>query len=311
MERAIITGGTGMLAKALERQLSGRGAEVTLVVRPGSPRLNQLDGSSAGTRVVPCDLGNLLSLDKAQLGGFDAFYHFGWEGTFGPARDDANMQSGNIQHTIDAVELAARLGCSVFVGAGSQAEYGRTEGVLTAAAPANPETGYGIAKLAAAGLSRIACRRHGIRHVWARVLSAYGPGDNERTMMMSCIRSLLRGEPMAFTKGEQRWDYLYSGDAARAFDLMAARGRDGAVYLLASGLPRTLAQYILAARDTVNPEMAIRLGGLPYPPGQVMRLEADMGELVRDTGFEPVVSFEEGVRLTASWIKQNKQGEHL
>jgi len=298
---AVITGGTSMLALALERVLAEQGAAVTLIVRPGSSRLGQIEVSPV-TRVVQCDLADLPSLTAAQLGPCDAFYHFGWEGTFGSARNNPAMQCGNIQSTLAAAELAARLGCGVFVGAGSQAEYGRTNAVLTGETPAKPETCYGIAKLAAGGLSRAACGQNGVRHVWARILSTYGPGDNPQYMMMNCIRALVRGERMAFTPGEQRWDYLYCGDAARAFHLMGLHGRDGAVYPLASGQPRTLAQYILAARDVINPAMEIGLGELPYPPGQVMSLEADIGALARDTGFAPAVSFEQGVRLTADWL---------
>lgn len=302
---AVITGGTGMLALALERLLASRGVAVTLIVRPDSPRRSQMD-VSAGTAVVPCGLASLSSLAAEQLGRSDVFYHFGWAGTLGPTRDDTVLQSGNIRYTLDAVEMAARLGCGVFIGAGSQAEYGRTDNVLTSSTQANPETGYGIAKLAAGDLSRIACRQRGIRHVWARILSTYGPGDNAQTMMMSCVRSLLRSERMSFTKGDQRWDYLYCGDAARAFYLMGLHGRDGAVYPLASGQPRPLREYILAARDAVNPAMEVGLGELPYPPGQVMHLEADISELVRDTGFQPAIQFEEGVRLTASWQKEKQ-----
>jgi len=303
IDSAVITGGTGMLAQALERLLAGCGIAVTLLVRPGSPRLRQLD-ISPGTAVVPCDLKELSSLAKERLGGCDAFFHFGWEGSTALLRDDAALQSGNIRSTLDAVELAARLGCGVFIGAGSQAEYGRTDGVLTPSTPCNPETCYGAAKLAAGRLSCDACRQAGIRHVWARILSVYGPGGNAQTMMMSCLRALVVGERMSFTGGEQRWDYLYCDDAARAFYLMGLHGRDGAVYPLASGQPRTIEQFVLAARNTVNPAMEMGLGELPYPPGQIMRLEADISELARDTGFVPAIPFEEGTRLTAKWLKE-------
>lgn len=233
--------------------------------------------SAPGTTVIPCDLGNLRSLSTEQCGCCDAFYHFGWAGIWEsaqrPARDDPALQGRNIGYTLDAVELAARLGCGVFVGAGSHAECGRTDSTLTPLTPTDPESNYGIAKLAASRLSRIACRQRGIRHVWARILSTYGPGDHAQAMMMSCIRSLLRGEHMSFTKGEQRWDYL----------------------------------YILAARDVINPAIEVGLGELPYPSSQVMHLEADISALVRDTGFEPTVPFEEGVRLTANWLKENSR----
>ncbi|MDR0530756.1 MAG: NAD(P)-dependent oxidoreductase [Oscillospiraceae bacterium] len=304
ISHAVITGGTGMLAQALGRLLARRGVAVTLLVRPGSSRLRQM-GLSPGTTVIPCDLGNLASLSARDIGRCDALYHFGWEGTLPPARGDAALQNRNVGHTLAAVELAARLGCGVFVGSGSQAEYGRPGGILSAATPEAPETAYGVAKLAASRLSRVACRERGMRHVWARVLSVYGPGDQPQTMMMSCVRALLRGERMSFTAGEQRWDYLYCGDAARAFEQLGARGRDGGVYLLASGQPRALKQYILAARDAIAPAAEVGLGELPYPPGQVMSLEADLSELTRDTGFQPTVAFEDGVRLTAKWIKEN------
>ena len=298
---AVITGGTGMLALALERLLAGRGISVTMLVRPNSARLGQMR-VSPGTRVVECDLRDLHTLTSEQLAPCDAFYHFGWDGAWGPARGDAALQCGNIHATLAAAALAGRLGCGVFVGAGSQAEYGRADGPLTSSTPTNPETCYGMAKLAAGQLSRIVCGQLGIRHVWARVLSTYGPGDNERAMMMACVRAFCAGERMSFTAGEQRWDYLYCGDAARAFALMGERGRGGAVYPLASGQPRTLAQYILAARDTINPVADVGLGEVPYPSGQVMHLEADIGDLTRDTGFIPEISFEEGVRLTAQWL---------
>ena len=306
---AAITGGTGMLAQALEQRLAEDGVAVTLIVNPASGRLGQMETSPA-TKIVPCGLEDLASLPAEQMGRCDAFYHFGWAGTFGPARDDAPLQSSNIRHTLEAVALAARLGCGVFVGAGSHAEYGRVDGLLTAATPTKPETAYGIAKLAAGQLSRIACQQRGLRHVWARVLSVYGPGDNPQTMMMSWINALLRGERMAFTAGEQRWDYLYCDDAAQAFYQMSKHGRDGAVYPLAGGQPRSLRQYILAARDTLNLAMEVGLGELPYPPGQVMHLEADVSQLTRDTGFAPAVSFEEGVRRTANWL-ENKTRSNM
>ena len=300
MTGAIITGGTGMLAMALERLLASEGVAVTLLVRPNSPRLEQLCPSPS-TKIVPCALAEFHTLQAGYLSPCDALFHFGWAGTFGPGRDNTTLQSDNIRHTLDAADLAARLGCGVFVGAGSQAEYGPADGVLTETTPCRPESGYGIAKLAAGGLSRTACKQHGVRHIWARLLSAYGPGDNPGTMMMSCIRSLLSNERMSFTAGEQCWDYLYSGDAARALYLLALHGRDGTVYPLASGQPRFLRDYILAARDVLRPGMALGLGELPYPAGQPMRLEADISALLRDTGFRPAVSFEEGVKLTAEW----------
>ena len=68
----------------------------------------------------------------------DAFFHLAWAHTIGAGRNDMPAQIENIRYTIDAVRTAAAMGCRVFVGTGSQAEYGRVDGVLRADTPTNP-----------------------------------------------------------------------------------------------------------------------------------------------------------------------------
>ena len=196
-------------------------------------------------------------------------------------------------------------GCSAFVGAGSQAEYGRVEGNLNSQTPAFPENGYGMAKLCAGQMTRLYCRQAGMRHVWTRILSIYGPGDGAGSMVMSAIHRLLAGETPAFTKGEQQWDYLYSGDAAKALLLLGEKGHDGGVYCLGSGKARPLADYIGMIRDAIDPRLSVALGAVPYAPGQVMYLCADIAKLKEDTGFAPEVSFEEGIKKTIMWVKEH------
>lgn len=304
MRSAVLTGGTGMIASALANILAQAGVKVYCVIRPGSERLQNIPKHDR-VHIVECDLSNLSALPELIGEQCSAFFHFGWSGTYGEARNDVFLQNLNIKYTLDAVKAAKLMGCGVFVGAGSQAEYGRVAQNLKSDTPTNPENGYGIAKYAAGKLSRIYCRKLGIRHVWARILSVYGPGDNSFTLIMSCIRAFLTGEHMAFTPGEQLWDYLYADDAARAFRLIAEKGRDGAVYSLGSGQARPLREFILAARNAANPHAFPGIGELPYPSGQVMRLCADISELKEDTGFSPSVSFDEGIRNTVEWVRKN------
>ena len=119
------------------------------------------------------------------------------------------LQNKNIEYTLDAVELAHHFGCSVFVGAGSQAEYGRVEGKLSDTTPTDPETGYGVAKLCAGRMSRVMCASLGIKHIWARILSVYGPYDGDGSMVTSTLKKMLRGEEPELTAGEQMWDYTF------------------------------------------------------------------------------------------------------
>ena len=216
-------------------------------------------------------------------------------------------QIENIQSTIDAVRAAKALGCQVFLGAGSQAEYGRVEGLLKSDTPAFPENGYGMAKLCAGQMSRVEAKALDIDHVWVRILSVYGPHDGPMTMISGTIRKLLAGERPALTAGIQRWDYLYAGDAADAFYLAACHGRNGAVYPLGSGQAMPLKDYIIQMRDAIDPALPLGLGEVPYGPLQVMHLQADISALQADTGFAPKTPFAEGIRRTMDWVKREQE----
>jgi nucleoside-diphosphate-sugar epimerase len=304
MQKVVITGATGMIAVALSRFLAHKDIEVFCVSRPKSKKLSNIK-PHPNIKIIECDLKNLSALPDLVSKNCDAFFHFGWDGTFGNSRNDAFLQELNIKYTLDAVNAANKLKCSVFVGAGSQAEYGRVEGSLKADTPVNPENGYGIAKYTAGKLSALLCASLGIRHVWTRILSVYGPNDGESTMIMSCIRSFLKGEHMAFTRGEQLWDYLYCDDAARALYLIAQNGKNGAVYPLGGGVARPLSEYILTIRDLINPSLDVGIGEKPYSENQVMHLCADLTSLTNDTGFSPQISFNKGINSTINWVKNN------
>ena len=205
------------------------------------------------------------------------------------------LQNQNVKYALDAVELAHRMHCKVFIGTGSQAEYGRFEGKLTETTPTFPENGYGIAKLCAGQMTRERAHQLGMRQIWARILSVYGPYDGKQSMIMSSINKLLKGERASFTKGEQMWDYLYSKDAARALYLLGQRELDG-VYCLGSGNARPLKEYIMEMRNQISPDSEVGIGDIPYAVGQVMYLCADISKLQKDTGFEVTYGFKQGIR---------------
>lgn len=295
IKSAVVTGPTGAVGSALCAHLLEQGIAVYAVVRPSTRRTGNLP---RGVKIVPCDLAELERLAGLIGEKADAFFHLAWAHTIGEGRNDMHAQIENIRCAVDAARAAAQLGCKVFVGAGSQAEYGRVEGMLTARTPCFPENGYGMAKLCAGQMTRAECAKLGVRHVWARILSVYGPHDGETTMISSVIGKLLRGEKPALTQGTQMWDYLYADDAARALCLLAQSGRDGGVYPLGSGQARPLREYIEILRDQIDPALPLGFGEIPYGDKQVMHLQADISELVRDTGFAPVTPFEEGARQT-------------
>jgi len=298
-----------MLAIALIDLLVKEGYDVVAVIRPGSTRAGNVPVGENVT-VVELDMEEICTLPEvlrsSGIDGAELFFHFAWDGTHGDSRNDMDIQIRNIRYSVEAVRAAAGLGCEAFMGAGSQAEYGRVKDgtKLAPDTPCFPENGYGIGKLCAGQMTRVEARKLGIKHIWVRILSTYGAYDGMHTMVMSGIKTMLEGRKASYTKGEQMWDYLYCKDAAKAFFLALTKGVDGKVYPVGSGSVRPLREYITAIRDEAGPGLDIGFGEVDYYPGQVMYLCADIDELTKDTGFVPEYSFEDGIKETVEWYRK-------
>ena len=305
MKKRIITGPTGAIGHALIDECIANGVEVYAICRPNSSRKASIQQNKL-VHIVEVDLSELANATELLPHDCDVFYHFGWAGTFGAdLRNDMYLQNQNIQYALDAVELAHVCGCKTFIGAGSQAEYGRFEGKLRPDTPAFPENGYGMAKLCAGEMTRVQAHKHQMKHIWTRILSVYGPYDGEKTMVMSTIDKLLKGEKPSFTKGEQMWDYLYSKDAgAIMFALGSDKSVDGQIYCLGTGIAKPLKEYIETIRDTINPSLPLGLGNIPYGPKQVMYLCADTTAIKRDLDFHCKYTFAQGIAETIEWYKE-------
>ena len=299
---AVITGPTGAIGTALCRLLAQENIHVFAVVRPGSTRTQHLKIID-GVKVVECDSTELWRLPEI-VEAVDVLYHLSWVKTTGSGRNDMDSQIKNIQYTVDACRVASALGCKVFIGAGSQAEYGRVDNPLTADTRCFPENGYGMAKLCAGAMSRVECEKLGIDHIWPRFLSVYGPHDGENALIPQLIKKLLKGEKMPLTAGEQIWDYLYAEDAADALYRLARFGKNGGIYPVGSGSAKPLRVYLEILRNTIDPALPLGFGEVQYSSKQVMHLEADISALIKDTDFEPKTDFETGIRKTIDYYKE-------
>ena len=291
-----------MIGVALIEECLRHDIEIYAVVRSSSGKAGRLPLSEK-IHLTDCSLEDLSDLPGRIPGGCDTFYHIAW-GNTGEARNKSTeLQSRNIFYTLQAVRAAAELGCRRFIGAGSQAEYGPMDvEKISPNSPVNPSTPYGASKLAAGHLAGMLCRELGMECIWPRIFSVYGKYEKETTMVASGLRKMLAGEPTEFTPAMQRWDYLYSRDAGRAFYLIGEKGKGGSVYCVGSGQARPLKEYIeeMAALTGAGKP---GIGAKPYPPGAVMNLCADIGTLTGDTGFIPEYTFEQGIRETIEWIK--------
>lgn len=305
MQTIVVTGATSMIGVAIIEECLAHDVEkVYAVIRPNSTNIYRLP-TDIRVKVIECSSKAYSQLPFYISEKCDVFYHLAWDGTGKCRNRDIKGQAENITYAVEALRCAEQLGCSKFIGAGSQAEYGKLDiEKIGVNSPVNPIQAYGIAKYAAGRLVLEESKQLGLDCAWVRVFSVYGKYDKPTTMISSAVHNLLAGEPVAFTAAEQRWDYLYSEDAGRAFYLIAERAEGNKVYCLGSGRTRMLREYIEIIGKRLAPGKNLGIGKLPYAESTVMNLCADISELETDTGWRPMVEFEEGISMYIESVRK-------
>ena len=296
MKNIVITGATSFIGVHLIEELSRQGNyDIYAIIRPNSANKYRLD-SISGINVVECslaDMDNLYDMLPEQL---DVFYHLAWEGARRPHRDDAVLQERNYNAALKAFSLAAAKKCKVFVGAGSQAEYGKTIGVITEDYPTNPTTEYGKYKLKAyQEISRLG-QNSSVAVKWPRIFSAYGRYDYAGTLLMSAIEKFQRNEALDMTAGVQNWNYLYVRDIAKMLVLVGTKKCEDGVYNFASLDNRSLHDYILELKNILNSNSNINFGTVSYGSEGVISFEPVINKFMKNFQKAEFTSFIKGIQ---------------
>ncbi len=292
----VLTGATGFIGAAVLAELNRRNLRPLVLLRPESDRRRLLSLAAENTFVFSkLDEPGLAERLREQQP--DIFIHCAWRGVGGPERNADFQLAENVPFTLATVELAATAGCRQWIGLGSQAEYGNANRRLDEAAPTNPTTLYGQAKLAAGNEALARCAGKNLAGAWLRVFSTYGPGDHPHWMIPHVIREFLQGVAPRVTKCEQQWDYLFVADAARAI-VSVADGKISGAFNLGSGAAWPLKKIIETIRAELKTPVSPAYGAVPYRPDQVMHLEADITKLCAATGWRPEVGLAAGLRAT-------------
>lgn len=293
MKKIVVTGATSMVGVALIKECIQNNVEVLAIVRKQSNRLDRLPDSKL-IKICQCDIKDLNNVSDDNKN-FDVFYHFAWDYTSKINRNNSALQERNIKYTLDAVELAKRLGCRKFIGAGSQAEYGKVADVITPDTPVFPLTAYGTAKYAAGKLSQILCSQYEMVHIWGRIFSVYGRNDNDETMLNYAIDQFSKGELAKFSSATQMWDYLHESDVGKIFYLLGKCIEKSKTYCVANGTCRQLREYIIEVQKLFDANAICEFAETTEDSG-LISLQVDVSELVADIGYQPQVTFEEGIK---------------
>ena len=289
--RIVITGATSMIGVALINECVKNNVSVLAICRPDSNRMNRLPDSD----LIKVTFANISELGTMSCddGEYDVFYHLAWSNTNKITRDDPVLQERNIQYTLDAVELAHKLGCKKFVGAGSQAEYGCVNKVITEETECKPQMAYGMAKLSAKMLSQRLCEKKRMSFVWPRIFSVYGTNDNKDTLIDYALNTFEQNEVASFSSATNIWNYLFESDAGRALYLLGTNDVPNGVYNVASDESRVLKEYILALVSEYGTDVRFSFA---QKCNNALNLNVDISKLINHTGFKPTVSFREGIR---------------
>lgn len=304
--RLLVTGATGFLGAHLLQRLAGEeDASVAVLLRPGAdawriehlrPRLKEIVGDLKTPGSYAAAVREFAP---------DAVAHLAWSGVGNRYRNELSQVEDNLLATLELVQVAGEAGCRVWLGMGSQAEYGPLNARIDEESPTRPTTLYGAAKLSAGVLAGQLCRQADVRFVWLRLFSSYGPLDDPGWMIPSLILKLLRRERPSLTEGTQRWDYIYAADVAEAIHLTLRTPEASGVYNLGSGEAHSLRRVVESVRDLIDPSLPLGFGEVPFREDQVMHLEAETARL-RALGWSPRVGLPEGLAKTVEWYRDNR-----
>lgn len=224
-KKIVITGATGFIGRNVARMLLKAGAQVYALVRPESRQKaflpDQAGHPETGFHVIE---GNMEEAEQALLdqeGGLDgfadAFLHFAWGGVNRQEIDSPKVQQRNVEASLGCLRAARRLGCQVFMDAGSRVEYGITEdGTMEESMECHPVNAYGKAKLAFYRQEEALCREWGMTCCHLRFFSVYGTGDHPWSIISTLVRELPQDKTVSLSACMHRWNFMHIQDAARA-----------------------------------------------------------------------------------------------
>lgn len=301
MKNVVITGADGFVGSYTVQYFLDQGMNVlALDIARESKRLRK----HPNLQYKCCDISDITALrDAMNEGKYDTFVHLAWAGSAGDTRMDYNLQMQNALNAIECMKIAKQIGCTRFICAGTIMEY-EVEAVVHSQS-SRPGMGYiyGMGKHVAHCMCKSVAVSIGIDLLWPMITNAYGIGELSPRFVNTTLRKIINAESLSFTAATQNYDFVYVSDVAKAFYLVAEKGKPFCEYMIGSGNARPLKEFILEMVEACDPTAKPLFGDVPYTgtnmPLDIFSIEA----LVRDCGYVPDVNFSEGTKRTMEWLK--------
>src|SRR5215471_15532974 len=213
----------------------------------------------------------------------------------------------NFRGTFTLLDAARRRGLKRFVHVSTDEVYGSLEppAEATEEYPLNPSSPYSASKAGADLLARSYFVTFKLPVVITRASNNYGPHHFPEKLIPLMISNAFEDESLpVYGDGQQVRDWLYVEDHCRGILSVLQKGREGEVYNIGGNrsLPNLdVVRQVLAL--TGKPESLIKY--VKDRPGHDRRYALSSEKLMRETGWRPVMNFEEGLARTIQWYREN------
>jgi dTDP-glucose 4,6-dehydratase len=332
----LVTGADGFMGSHLTEALVHLDANVQAFVRAtSSGALNNIGRLRDRVLVHFADLTDKTSIDYLIRDLLDApdkpyVFHLGAQAHVGESwHRPYETVMANTLGTLNLLQSIVDSGLELekFDTAGTSEEYGNVreavshhhdfddEGglILHERSPINPKSIYATSKVAADFLTMNYHDAFGVPGVVTRMFNNYGPRQNPRYVTGTIITQALTRETVELGQLDPMRDFCFCTDGVRGHLMVAARGVPGDLYVYGQGQNismREWADLILRVgreqgywdtREIVSTVERYRPGA-----SEVMALRVGYEKLNRETGWEPRVSWEDGVAKTIAWYAENR-----
>ncbi len=298
MKRVLLTGATGFIGRQCLPFLSASGAEVHAVSLRSKPQecsevswhqADLLDWAQTSELIRTVKPTHLL--------------HLAWTvvpGEFWTSKDNFRW----VQASLFLLHAFAESGGQRVVMAGTCAEYDWRYGYCSeTVTPLMPSTPYGICKKALQEMLEAFGKQAGLSTAWGRIFFLYGPDEHANRLIPFVIRSVICGDQVPCSHGNQIRDYLFVKDVAEAFISLLNSEVRGPVNI-GSGCAVSLKSMIYEIADKLGGHDLIKLGARSTPPDDPNLLVADVTRLTKEVGWVPKHELEQGLEQTVNWWKQ-------
>lgn len=297
MGKILVTGASGFLGHACLDVLKKSDFEIFAVYK------SRKGSISSKVKWVEADLHEPKEVDKL-LKEIKPEYllHLAWDMEPG-MKLDSHIHFPWVDTSMALIQKFAETNGKRVVISGSCAEYKWGNYLYEEdTTPIQPRNSYGLSKNELHQQVADFCSQGDLSYAWGRVFFTFGPYENKKRLVSHIVHSILKGEKVRTTHGNQVYDYLYVEDVARAMVNLFEKDFSGAVNIC-SGEPLKLGDLIFKIADQMNGGHLVELGALKAngdTPQYVVGRNQRLKEL---TGWYPQTNIDSGIQKTIQFIK--------